>query len=543
MSFPQSPPSLSPVPSNRFDLTSGARADSLSGTLCSFDHLSLTLLLPQTQCRNSPLRKLRSQVLTSHPPVSLFSPVMADNESEEAFFKAQAMGSDSAVAADTDESAADNFDEEEEYDPSRTFDDQYQSSEQGPQQTEEALEDEDQQQQQQQQDEDEDEDEPESEVTAPNPTASSDMDTGIASDAPDPAQNPSRDESQKSTPVPPAGVSAQPQTRTIGGFDIEDDEDEGEDDNEEADYEPPAVLGVDDSDAMPMTMSENPSSGNQNHTTSPDVSSHLVQPSASGLDVANSSYSPAPVSNIDPSASGSLQWAHDPSMQNSTVPTPVPDSPSLKGRMAHDRVGILQDRVDEDPRGDLSAWLELIAEHRARNRLDSAREVYERFLKEFPMAVSLDLASRIWKTLTLTNRLINGWRTPLWSRSSMNSSVWNKFSIEHSLLSLVFSFGPSTWTMSVAGTLCLRIAVDRQDGRSRQLMISQFNMWGWTKTAAIFGLTTWNSFALGLVLSGVQAGRTSRRWICSERPTRKPSAYPHRQSIPCGRNMISSRWA
>jgi cleavage stimulation factor subunit 3 len=120
------------------------------------------------------------------------------------------------------------------------------------------------------------------------------------------------------------------------------------------------------------------------------------------LDVANSSYSPAPVSNIDLSVSASLQWAQDPSMQNSTVPTPVPDSPSgSKGRMAHDRVGILQDRVDEDPRGDISAWLELIAEHRARNRLDSAREVYERFLKEFPMAVSLRPAFPVRNQLTL----------------------------------------------------------------------------------------------------------------------------------------------
>lgn len=320
---------------------------------------------------------------------------MADNEAEQAFFQAQALESDTAFPVNTEEQATDNFDDEDEYDPSRTFDDQYQDFEPGPEQTEEATEDE--QLQPQQHQEYDDENEPESEVTAPNPIVSSDMDTGLASDAPDPAQNSSRAESQTSTPVPPTGVSAQPQTGTIGGFDIEDDEDEDEDDKEEADYEPPAVLGVDDSNAMPMTMSEDPSSGNQNHTTSPDVSSHLMQPSASVLDVDNSSYSPAPVSNIDLSVSGSLQWAHDPSVQNSTVPTPVPDSPFSKGRLSHDRVGILQDRIDEDPRGDLSAWLELIAEHRARNRLDSAREVYERFLKEFPMAVSLRFAFRTKK--------------------------------------------------------------------------------------------------------------------------------------------------
>lgn len=324
---------------------------------------------------------------------------MADSEAEEAFFRAQAMESDPEMRGDTEEPAADDFDEEDEYDPSRPFDGQYQSSEQDYQQTDEPTEEE--QQEQPHQLYEAEEQESKSEVTAPNPTTSSDMDTGIASDALDPAQNLSSAESQMSTSVPPTGTSAQPQTRTIGGFDVEDDEDEDEADNEEADYEPPAVLGVDESNAMPMTMSEDPISENQNHTTSPDVSSHL-QPSVSVQDVANSSYSPAPVSNIDPSVSASLQWAQDPSLQNSTVPTPVPDSPSgLKGRMAHDRVGILQDRVDEDSRGDISAWLELIAEHRARNRLDSAREVYERFLKEFPMAVSLRPAFPVRNQLTL----------------------------------------------------------------------------------------------------------------------------------------------
>ena len=72
---------------------------------------------------------------------------MADNEAEDAFFKAQAMESDSAVPVDTEESAVDNFDEEDEYDPSRPFDDQYQSSEQGLLQTEEVTEGENQQQQ------------------------------------------------------------------------------------------------------------------------------------------------------------------------------------------------------------------------------------------------------------------------------------------------------------------------------------------------------------------------------------------------------------
>jgi cleavage stimulation factor subunit 3 len=59
-----------------------------------------------------------------------------------------------------------------------------------------------------------------------------------------------------------------------------------------------------------------------------------------------------------------------------------------KARLPHDTTGILEDRIKEDPRGDLDAWLSLISEHRKRNKLDDARAVYERFFKVFPQAVS-----------------------------------------------------------------------------------------------------------------------------------------------------------
>lgn len=63
-----------------------------------------------------------------------------------------------------------------------------------------------------------------------------------------------------------------------------------------------------------------------------------------------------------------------------------------KLRLPHDRVGILEDRIKEDPRGDLEAWQNLIGEHRKRGKIDDARKVYERFLAVFPSAVSTDLA-------------------------------------------------------------------------------------------------------------------------------------------------------
>jgi cleavage stimulation factor subunit 3 len=235
------------------------------------------------------------------------------------------------------------------------------------------------------------------------------MDASQTGEALDPFQNPSRAESQTSTPVPPPGDAAEPQTATIGGFEVDNDED----DKGDADYEPPAVLGDENANDMTVTMSEDPSSGNAIQNTSPDVSSQAAQGPISGP-VLNSSYSPAPVPNIDPSSvSGQPYWAAQDvqaaNMQTSTDPTPVPDSPSAKGRLPHDRVGILQDRIEEDPRGDIPAWLELIAEHRSRNRLDSARETYERFLKVFPMAVSFIFpSSRCNVANTIPGRSMGG---------------------------------------------------------------------------------------------------------------------------------------
>ncbi|KAK6349858.1 mRNA 3'-end-processing protein rna14, variant 2 [Orbilia brochopaga] len=57
-----------------------------------------------------------------------------------------------------------------------------------------------------------------------------------------------------------------------------------------------------------------------------------------------------------------------------------------KKRLAHDIVGKLEDRIAQDSRGDLDAWLQLISEHQKKGKLDDARAVYERFLAMFPAA-------------------------------------------------------------------------------------------------------------------------------------------------------------
>ncbi|KAM0134993.1 hypothetical protein ACHAO1_005426 [Botrytis cinerea] len=77
------------------------------------------------------------------------------------------------------------------------------------------------------------------------------------------------------------------------------------------------------------------------------------------------------------------------------VPIPVGTSQSTsvpRARLPHDKIGMLEDRVKEDPRGDMEAWLSLIGEHRKRNKLDDARAVYERFLKVFPHSAEIWVA-------------------------------------------------------------------------------------------------------------------------------------------------------
>lgn len=62
-----------------------------------------------------------------------------------------------------------------------------------------------------------------------------------------------------------------------------------------------------------------------------------------------------------------------------------------KSRLAHDVVGILEDRIKDDPRGDTAAWLDLIEEYKGRNKDDLVRETYERYLEVFPLAVCLSV--------------------------------------------------------------------------------------------------------------------------------------------------------
>ena len=119
---------------------------------------------------------------------------------------------------------------------------------------------------------------------------------------------------------------------------------------------------------------------------------------------------PMPVATTDPS----LKRGYQPAVQNVSVQEqlspsyPVSAAASFnmpKARLPLDKVGIFEDRIKEDPRGDIDAWLSLISEHRKRNKIEDARAVYERFFKVFPCAVSSSHSSSMSRSKPCPIRL------------------------------------------------------------------------------------------------------------------------------------------
>ncbi|KAH8174728.1 suppressor of forked protein (Suf) domain-containing protein [Sarocladium implicatum] len=76
-------------------------------------------------------------------------------------------------------------------------------------------------------------------------------------------------------------------------------------------------------------------------------------------------------------------------IENSNGVPPRPSTnppPALAGL---NPIAILEARVKEDPRGDMDAWLELMAEHRRNTRLEEVRSIYNRFLEVFPQSAEI----------------------------------------------------------------------------------------------------------------------------------------------------------
>ncbi|KAH8692688.1 mRNA 3'-end-processing protein rna14 [Talaromyces proteolyticus] len=306
---------------------------------------------------------------------------MAEEDAEQAFFQAQAMSNEYDPCGPIHGAG---LSDSEDYDPSHPINDEYSTSIAENNQIDDYVEN--------------------------NPTSASSSNPQISyqpedsnSHAQAPLQTPqppSRLNSQTSEPTPPSASHVQQTAKITGGFVVDDDEEEeeeegeegGEDDKDEAEYEPPGVLGAfNDIGSVSASMSERPFSENANETVF--TSGVSVQPPApqvaSSKDVSNNAVSShAAFVSMSTGQNPYTEVSQPADNPDSNVPTPVPSAsvPISASRLPHDRVGLLEDRIKEDPRGDIAAWLELISEHRSRNRLDNAREVYERFFGVFPSA-------------------------------------------------------------------------------------------------------------------------------------------------------------
>ncbi len=199
---------------------------------------------------------------------------------------------------------------------------------------------------------------------------------------------------QASTEVSAAPTQSK-RPRTVGGF-----VDESEDEEEEPAQQPQAAniallsaSGAAESPQRSFTNTPNntfPNTNVQSHnaqdqdTASFSASVTVNEPAPSPASTLANGNAPVPdttktgVPEIFTAALAQPSTAHVP-------PTPTASRP--KARLPQDRVGILEDRIAEDPRGDIEAWLSLIEEHRRRHKHDDARAVFERFFKVFPTAV------------------------------------------------------------------------------------------------------------------------------------------------------------
>ncbi|KAK3384974.1 hypothetical protein B0H63DRAFT_395673 [Podospora didyma] len=75
-----------------------------------------------------------------------------------------------------------------------------------------------------------------------------------------------------------------------------------------------------------------------------------------------------------------------------TAAPSAPSAPAVPGAASKapvDKIALLEDRIRDDPRGAMDAWLALINEHRHRSNIEELRLVYERFFAVFPQAADV----------------------------------------------------------------------------------------------------------------------------------------------------------
>jgi cleavage stimulation factor subunit 3 len=170
---------------------------------------------------------------------------------------------------------------------------------------------------------------------------------------------------QQVSPAPAAQTAPQPaakKRKTAGGFLVGDSESEDDDSPAPA---PAANGAVAEPAPAPHSL--------------PHPSPHASIPAQEAQGA---------VSNVTPTSQANN--APGASVKEPDSGAVAPADPINNGvKPPQDAVTTLEARIKEDPRGAMDAWLDLMAELRARNNAESLRSVYERFLAVFPQSVSL----------------------------------------------------------------------------------------------------------------------------------------------------------
>lgn len=202
-----------------------------------------------------------------------------------------------------------------------------------------------------------------------------------------------------STPVP----ATQSKPRIVGGFEVDDDPEDEEgtqDDKDEIDVYDPSV-GLDFDAPTPNPALPNQNSNPLDRTSqSPEQENGItpvpVQATGSPADISSSTLPPGVGGDAPRAATATPATPSQSAPDLPTRPSPPRShvngsvAPGLpKSRLAHDVVGILEDRIKDDPRGDTAAYLELIDELKSRNKQEDVRRVFEQYLSVFPLAVRI----------------------------------------------------------------------------------------------------------------------------------------------------------
>lgn len=299
--------------------------------------------------------------------------------------------------------------------------------------------------------------------------------------------------SQAATPNP--AISPQYQPRIVGGFEVDDDDDDDDDAVEDEDgspdekdeldvYDPSVGLDFDASKLVPaVSLDRTSQSPEQENGITPAP----VQAPGSPTDISSSAL-PVGADATAPAQSTTLESSAQPSPPrlnvNGSVAPAVP-----KPRLAHDTVGILEDRIKEDPRGDTTAYLELIEELKNRNKQDDVRRVYDQYLSIFPLAVGDCFHISLSTRLTISRRS-NG--VPmLGMRNNMTESTpWKLCLAVLFLKCSTFNCGLCTLTTSAAATACKQVMWQDRTKSSMSPLVLPSRPSVWIKTRAVCGKIT-----------------------------------------------------